>query len=341
MAAGIENVFEDESIRVQRPTFGHASIEINAHCPFATSKACGDRCVLVARRAPTSHLLNLNEIREAFNEILDCGPEIRHFGVPGMEPLASPEVLFELLGLFHDRGVDQRPVTFNMITSGINLDRFVSRFRALPLDALIISVDDTVSTGLRVVGAGENAHSAALSVRDAGGSNRLCVNSLLTNANSDAVLSIAKQLRDVGIDQMLVSPLRKPIMDNLVATISQAELLAFAHRAANTRAIAGLSILVEVEIETILATAGENVLLRSAGKDWSTRWRIGDSSVSLMAVDPTAPFVRIRWDGQLMNRSDLFRVNLARTSAGRYEAGIIRKHFSSPTSLEPLEACLA
>src|SRR4051812_27238167 len=97
MAAGLENVFEDDSLRQLRPAFGHASIEINAHCPFATPQGCGDTCVLIARRAPKEQLLDRGEIREAFSEILDCGPRIRHTGAPGMEPLASPDLLFELL----------------------------------------------------------------------------------------------------------------------------------------------------------------------------------------------------------------------------------------------------
>lgn len=341
MAAGLENVFENETIRAIRPSGGHASIEINAHCPFSSDRGCGDRCILQARRAPQDHLLTEEQIHQIFDEILDCGPLLRHFGIPGMEPLASPDLLFSLLEKYHSRPPSDRPLTFNIITSGVNLERHRGRFGESPLDALIISVDDARSTGLRIAGAGEAALRTALRLREAGGCRFLCINSVLTATNSDSVLATAELLRAANVDQMLVSPLRRAKGGELEPVVTQADLLSFARRAARMKTLAGLPLLVEVDLETLRGLAEREGGSSGLSEEWAHRHPLVDSSVALLSVNPDSRFLRVRWDGQLMLRRELFGVGLDRTTLGSYRRGRIQEIMTAKTRLAAVGAQVA
>lgn len=323
MGAGLENVFENDEMRSHRPVGSHVSIEINAFCPFSGPKACGDRCVLQARKAPKELLLRPDEIGEMFQEILDCGNSIRHFGVPGMEPLASPNILFDLLDRYHNRRPDERPLTFNVITSGYGLSEAIPRFRELPIGALIISVDDTPFTGLRTDGAGDAALKNGLLLREQGGCAHLCVNTVLNDRNASSVLTISRQVHALGVDQMLVSPQVSPYGSLLKPTLSQEEIIAFAHMAAADQKLQGLNLFVCVESGAFVDSDLEMPLIDPL--EWSARVPLGDSSVSLLVLNYEAPFVRVRWDGQMLLRNELMTIGLQQSKVGRYQPGSMSK----------------
>lgn len=325
MGAGIHNVYEDEEIRWSRPATGRVSIEINATCPFSVPDACGSRCFLQARKAPTGRF-DAERIYEAFDEILESGHLIRHFGVPGMEPLATPEILFGLLERYHGRAPDARPRTFNIITSGYQLNRFKERFQDLWIDGLYISVDDFASSNLRSAGSGRMALESGLAVRALGGCRKLCVNTVFTGDNSEAVLAIAKSLKDCHVDQMVISPMMHSNGSRMVSSVSESRILEFAEVAAADRLIDGLTILIEVQPAT-LAFASKAESIDWEG-EWSARYQMADSNVYLLAINKDSPFLRIRWDGQILTQDEFLKVGLQKSSAGEYRSGCLSKAIS-------------
>lgn len=325
MAVGVENVCEQPWMKAARPSGGHVSIEINDRCPF--EEKCSSDCFLVARDAPRGKRPAEAWVLDAFEEVLDCSERVRHFAVPAMEPLASPELLFAMLERYHQCPSHRRPLTFNCITSGFQLNRHIDRFVNTPLTGgLIISVDDTPSTGLRVIGAGESALRDGLRLRERGGAAYLVANTVLTRYNADAVLRIGGVLADAGLDQWLVGFKTSPSGGRMVSEVSDDMMLEFAYRAADQLAGRGMHVLVHLDDYWNLAAVpgGASVLVEQA-EDWRLSASVAQD-IDVICWNPAARFLRIRGgDSVIMTHDEFVRVGVKETVAGYYKPGSIRQ----------------
>ncbi len=346
MGAGVENLWEDDRLLATRPGGGHFSMELNRRCLFES--VCGNNCFLLARRAPESKILTREEVVTIAEEGLACGEELLHFNAAGMEPFdKSPDepepVIFALLERWHAMPACRRPTTFNAITSGALLTRYVDRLREVPLSSLIVSVDDAPTSGLRSRNAGGHALAEGLRVREAGGCVRLCVNTVLTDNNEDQVLAIGRVVAEAGADQWMISPLRVSDGTRMEAAVSGDALISFGQRV--DRVLRGcrsaVRVILDVPHNTVVRAAGGGARRISEWSGWCWRWPLENLEIELQAFCPQSRFLRVRWDGELLQKDELHAVGLRTSALGRYQPGSIRRVIRSWRKVGKICGCNA
>lgn len=294
------------------------NLEINNKCSYTVT--CGDNCILNAIMPKSTPITELETLHAAF-EIITNGATVRHFAIPGKEPLESPELLLKILHRYYGTPHEQRPGTIGIITSGLMLKKNTPIFQAFPLNWMNLSVD-TQATGLRVPQNSLKALDHALELKENGGVCKLGINTILTRDNIQDVIEIGKKLEERGVDQWSVGGMLVSDGKSMIHTLSASE-----HREFFGRITAEFS---GSKMQVLFVTDNahlDEITGKQAPNEALPRWRTEIDmapSIRVMALNPSEGyFFRFRWDGQLLKKSDFGKVGLKEGSYGRYSPGKI------------------
>jgi hypothetical protein len=296
-------------------------MEINAEC--AWSDHCPG-CVLQARQAPST-AMDGDEVRTAAREMLYAARHHRGLNLAGMEILSTPDRLFGVLADFHETPRTERPATINAVSSAIGLGRLIGRFIETPLSSLITSWD-AEETGLR--GSQKTyacAFADSVKLIEAGGAEHLAINTILMDRNRDSVLRIGGTvLGSQAVSTWYVGPWLAPINGRMTPTLSGQEMIDFAYRAADLPIRSDAEIHVDVGFDALRLLPGGEEAIAARGDEWRVMVRLPGTSVFAIGWNTSSrvPFMRLRWDGQILTHRDEFLAQgLSRAAAGRYKPG--------------------
>lgn len=301
------------------------NLEINNRCSF-TSR-CGRNCCLnVLGEGLKTESLPENILRQVAHEAIWSGGGIRHLAVVGKEPLESPGLLLAILKDFHAAPGNVRPSKIGVITAAARMLAGLSRCLAeFPLDWLAISVD-VATSGLRLPQNSGPLLESALAVRQLGGVVRLGVNTVFKDQNWMEALTIGDRVAQAGVDQWTFGPHLMPDRGVLRPTVSIDTVRRVVDAVANRFKGVAMDVAIELDYEQLLLLLGNHPQIEPQLR----RWRIEiplEKNVRLIAKNPRRGFfLRVRHDGQMLDRHDFRRVGLQEGSYGQYEAGRIAQY---------------
>ena len=303
-------LYEDRAVLV--------NLEINNKCSYTVT--CGSNCILNATMPNSTPMPEKETLQAAFETIAN-GATVRHLAIPGKEPLESPELMLRILERYHNAPQSQRPGTIGIITSGLLMKKSTPIFREYPLNWMNLSVD-TAASGLRVPGNSTRALDDALELRELGGLGKLGINTILTHDNIEDVIKTGRHLEDKGVDQWSVGGMLVSDGRSMVHTLNAAEHRELFGRVAAEFAGSKMQLLFVTDNVHI-----EQITGRQTPREALTRWRTEIDvapGIRAIALNPSEGyFFRLRWDGQLLRKSDFGKVGLKEGSYGGYAPGRI------------------
>jgi hypothetical protein len=331
MAFGAETALESKWQPIAEDRQLLINFESGNTCGF--TEVCRENCVLNARRVPAGSEMSEADKRAALRELIVYGETIRHVALVGKEPLANIDLICDYaLPLYHSTTPARRPGSFGLITSGLGLRKVIPRFRDRPLPWMILSVD-TIETGLRNPGLAWQHFNDAVQLRDSGGVTQLGVNSLLTDNNCDALLTLGQRLLEFEIDQWSISPMVRPVGQEMRSILSPAEVNSFLFDLAERFSSQKMEVMLDADYETFA-----EVVCDDEGFGDAARWRIeknfrGSDIVIAALNTKDGFFARCRWDAQISAKSEFTRVGLAKGKYGSYSPGRFRELLSQLSAL--------
>lgn len=297
------------------------NLEINNNCSYTAT--CGDRCILNNVRVAAKPISEREILLAAF-EFIENGSTIRHFAIPGKEPLESPTLLFDIVERYHNTPREQRPGTIGIITSGLKLSGNTRLFQEFSLDWMILSVD-AEKTGLRIYGNSLKALDIALELRGKEKVKRLNVNTVLTRDNIDEVIKIGRSLEERGkVDQWSVGGMLNPNGGSMVHALSVADHARQLDRITAEFGNGRMQVVFVTDHSRLEEVTRKKILEREMDK-WRTELRRAPNVMATAANPREGYFMRLRYDGQLLAKADFGKIGLREGRYGRYEPGKISK----------------
>lgn len=334
MSVIAENAFVDDLSRESTAGRVFVQVEINRICHQFERTACGENCFLVAREVPPALPMPESTIFQIIDEILEVGDLVGDFAIPAMEPMDTPERLFRVLGQLDEAPTEKQPVTRGIITSGMRLPRHTDEFTRSPLTWVIVSAD-LGPTGLRPVGVWDKAIRNTCALRQSGGCEHVCVNTV-ARGQVDALCEVGLRAQEMGVEQWYLAPFRMPANGRMLPEQGPKEMLELANSLAEVFKDQ-MTVLVEVDFKTFSQALGTDSSLTDQDDHWRLELPLSGSSVRLMTLNPDARIVRVRWDGALLSKGDIYRKGLATGSFGHYSPGrladVIRNLAEVPASI--------
>jgi hypothetical protein len=294
------------------------NLEINKSCHLTS--VCGDTCVLnlIEKSLPQAQLMDPVETFQAACEVIDHGQHVRHLAIVGKEVLETPDLLFAILERYHAANEATRPGAVSIITSGLLLHKYLDRFAELPLSGCQVSLDSD-STGLHIAKRNQDLLSTLLALREQGGASLVSAISVLTETNLDALVLLGQQLCSSGIDQWSLGPLLLPQQGVMKSAVSISTIRKALERLVQELGQSAINqIILGLELPEFEELFGETV----PPDKWRAEKQIPNTNVWAIALSMRLDkFIRLRWDGQLISKSDVRRLGRKEGAYGRYQSG--------------------
>jgi MoaA/NifB/PqqE/SkfB family radical SAM enzyme len=300
------------------------NIELNNSCAF--TDVCGPTCYLNVIAQVGKVPLASELVLAAAREIIQCGENVRHLVLPGKEVFESPELLLEVIEEFHAAPAHTRPGDISIITaSSAGLQRHASRLANTPLGAISISLD-TPGSGLRSPRNNKPLLDAALRLKELGGTERLGVNSVLTDRNLAGIIQIGKQLQGIGVDQWTLGPLLRSQSGRMESVLSSHQLREIINRVSQEFAGADLSIMFDLDLPLLRGLIDAPEVFANGATRWRFEYELpGAPNIVLEAGNPAAGyFFRMDFSGKLSSKED-YRWIGRPGSYGQYTPGRISR----------------
>ena len=145
------------------------------------------------------------------------------------------------------------------------------------------------------------------------------VNSVFTEGNHDDIIALGHSICSSGIDQWGIAPLLSFQQQCLTPAVPIDSMKVLLQRVVSELGTAPAQILFELELSQYQELTGNTVADR-----WRVEEQVEYSNVFLMAANfQPGYFVRLRWDGELLNKQDFRTLGLKRGSLGSYQPGAL------------------
>lgn len=296
------------------------NLEINNSCAFTA--ACGESCVLEMRKVPGREVMSSDSLSCATSEVLSLGNQVCQLVLAGKEPMESPDFMFEkVLKPWHASQPNKRAAAVGIITSGVALKKHFDRFVETPLSWCLVSVDDSI-VGLRTSQAGSIAIRNATRLRDLGGANEVCANTIW-GGSWDSIEQIGERLESEGFSQWAVGPYLEP-KDGVIKPVwTTDDALVLANRLVERFGDSPMGVAIDVPGDSFFEIASRLPGEVETCFGWRLEQQIPGSSIKLVTLN-CGSFLRLRWDGLLMDAEETLAVNLSNSKLGFYRPGAIR-----------------
>ena len=192
---------------------------------------------------------------------------------------------------------------------------------------------DVESASLHPVKYGAALMEAATQAKDIGGVLATCVNTTVGNTDLESLFNIGRMADRLGFNQWSIGGLYKPCgprMEDSLTEVQCREVLTAITREFEK---SNLQIAVSVTPEIFQKWATESV-----PTPMSTAWRLErkiSRNVTLIAPNlQRGFFLRLRWDGQLMDLNDVLTLSLKTGSFGTFRPGSVRRIIGSLPELQ-------
>ena len=201
------------SVLARRSRERHTPLGPPLSVAIGITTKCNSRCLHCdVWKQPPRHDLSTNEWKQVFNELGEWLTPA-HISIAGGEPFLRKD-LFELI--IHASTVGLLP---SVVTNGtISSPEYISRISNLPLASLIISIDSYSPGPHDYLHGMDGAHRRAVDLVEGllqkGWGPRLRIAAVLTAANHDEIVRLAKWSDSQGIGGFTVQPLGEPFERN-------------------------------------------------------------------------------------------------------------------------------
>jgi len=300
------------------------NIEINNSCAY--TPVCGNTCYLNVVAPAGGVALPKADVLAAAREVILHGEHVRHLVLPGKEVFETAELLLQIVEEFHGAPEHTRPGDISIITaSAQGLHRCATRLAETPLGAVNISLD-TAEMGLRNERNNVPLLNAAIALKEIGGTERIGVNTVLTQRNLAAAVEIGKRLRGTGIDQWTLGPLLLPVNGRMESVLSAKQIREAVQQIAEEFAGADLNIVFDLDLPLMRKLVGSEEVFVVGAQRWRYEYELpGAANILLEAGNPEPGyFFRMNWAGDLISKEDYRRIGTPATYA-RYSPGRIAR----------------
>jgi len=291
------------------------NLEINKDCQL--TKICGDDCILnmIEGSLPDARQISSEMVIEVAQEVIDNGQNVRHLAITGKEPLDTPEVLFDILRRYRKASEETRPGRVGVITSGLKLRQCMADLVKWPLDWCEVSLD-TSASGLHIEKTQQRLLDDLMALRQAGGTAMTQVASVFTGENMEALLELGRRVGEAGVDQWVLGTKLESHNGVLSPSVPTDVIKRFVNRVVGDLVDVKSAILYGLELDEWQILTGQRVADR-----WRVEHWVNDRVCLVAANFDEGYFVRLRWDGELINKQDFRRLGTEQGYFGTYVPG--------------------
>ncbi len=275
------------------------NVSLNNSCNLSSSQHCGDRCLL-NQAYPAVPEMSPALRRIAITEILDSGRAVRHMSIVEKEPFASPELLRDVLSLYHERSRGARSQSVGCITNGVLLKQHFGWLRNTPLSWCLVSLDGMARSHLRGPELWRSTFENLLELRRRQCASVIGVNTVVTSANVDSVIGLGELLSREEVDHWGLGVYMRPdsnrrIVSSLTPSSTKRIVLQIAERLANS----GVQIVFELDPQVFTLLSGLDPYGVRDGP-----WRLEHAAVATRAAKHAGDHTR---DAELERESCIIR----------------------------------
>lgn len=293
--------------------------EINAQCRFTS--VCAERCILAQTNAGAGAALAEADVDQIAEELTvgEASPSVRHYCMAGKEAFETPGRLMSISRRWNRADRNRRCGAIGAITASAPGVRALAAELANsgPLSWILTSLD-AATTGLRVEANNAPLLAALDHAKGVGGTHSYGVNTQLREGCIDAVLDIGAAVAKSDADQWTVGPWLEPRNGWMEIAVSEGETRRLIDRILGDGRIteSGLQVTVDLELDLLRKLVGDDHRLIGGPLTWRYEYRVSDT-LSLIALNPfPGTFLRVRWDGEMLNSRDFRQVGLRKGSYG-------------------------
>lgn len=198
-----------------------------------------------------------------------------------------------------------------------------------PLSWVLVSADPQGSA-LHPEIDGARAMEAAVRAKDCGGTHLIGTNTTLSSAVPlDQLIAIGQRCERLGVDQWSVGGLYQPRGGRLEDTLREDEVKAALDAIVNEFRDSATNITINLSSELFARWAGGSHLLRSQPNSWRMEMKVSDNVLLIAPNAKPGYFIRLRWDGELLDHDDLLTVGVLKGAFGTYHPGHMRQTLES------------
>jgi hypothetical protein len=286
---------------------------------------CGEACFLNRVQPQTPEMSDELRIQAAL-ELISAGRTIRHLSCVEKEPFENELLLKQILREFHKQPKESRPQAIGAITSGLRLRQADWLGDEVgPLSWLMVSLDGLRRTHHRGPELWEPALAGLMRVKRREGALACGVNTVLTNYNFDSVLGLGERLIETGIDYWGVSPWMDVEDGQMISQVSFHKTLEMYEQLSTVFEKSPLRIVFEMPTDVFAYISGVDPfgVVKAA---WRLEHRAEGSAVIAATMNPDpGRWFRLRFDGQILDMTDLRTVGLLEGRYGSYHPGWISR----------------
>lgn len=301
------------------------------------TEQCGTRCLLNVVQPRTEEMPTLLR-SAALGEVLDAGRHVRFLTFCEKEPFVSWEFLQKALIAYRQRSADRRPQSVGCISNGLLIDRHCDWLRDAPLDWCLVSLDGMPQSHLRGRTLWNPAFQNLLALRQRGGARVVGVNTVVTAENLKSVFELGHVLISEGVDYWGLGVYMRPdVSGHISCSLSLTATKDIIFRIAEEFGDNRIPVVFEVEPEAFELIAGADPFAMCDGP-WRLEYTVA-RSFRIATINPApGKWIRLRFDGQLLDKSDLLTIGTLEGRYGRYEPGKIGAIIEAATQTEDVTA---
>ena len=310
----------------------HQNVLLNSELGSACrlTNICLDNCFLHSSHRAAGPSLDADILLAGAMECLghESAATVRHWGLVAKEPLAYPDSVSKLAQAYHDTPENLRPGSLGVLTASIEGLKLQSPgWRSNPLSWVVVSVDPA-STGLHPISHQDKLMAAAIGARECGGVGLACVNTTVKAGQIEQGLAIGRRAKNIGMDQFSIGGLYKMDSGKMEDTVSYQGILEMIDGVIAEFAGTTFEVAVNVSPERFLELFGGFEECQADFERWRLERWIAPNICVLTANPRPGHFLRLRWDGELLNYEDLMNFGRRYGKFGTYHSGRMQRMLS-------------
>lgn len=298
------------------------NVELGDAC--ALTNHCGNACFLHHSHAAAGPSLSPESLVEGALEFFEggMGGTVRHMGIVAKEPLEYGASIRTLARTFHETAPEVRPGSLGVLTASVaGLKAQAPDWRDSPLSWLVISADPA-DTGLHPGKASEPLMAAAIRAKECGGVGLLGCNTTIRLGQLEKGLEVGRRAAQLGFDQWSLGGLYQLASGTMADTVTHAETeMMMAAVVAEFGSSSSFEVAINVSPERYVSLFGGFEACSDDFKRWRLERWIAPKVCVVSANPRPGHFLRLRWDGQLLNYQDIMNFGTRNGHYGQYQPG--------------------
>lgn len=299
--------------------------ELGEECRM--TRICGSSCHLAWSHSRAGRALSpdnlLNGALESFGR--PGAAAVRHWGLAAKEPLQYSSSVLQIARAWHDTSPEARPGTLGVLTAyARGLEEQSKTWKSTPLSWVLVSADPS-GTSLHPELDGPKVMEAAVRALDTGGTSIIGVNTIISSkVPMDKLLEMGKRAERMGFSQLTIGGLYQPSNGRLEDTLTEDEIRAVINAVKVEFESSSMQIALSLSTSLFAKWAGGWPNIENQLSQWRLEKKIS-SNIILIAPNPDhGYFLRLRWDGQMLDHEDLLSVGVEHGAFGAYTPGAMQ-----------------